>query len=102
MATGLAYLSLDNKGGATLPEDVRRTLGLHPGDLVLLKRTDRGSYELVPANLIPRDQLWFHYPEMRRRVTQAEAQVKAGQVHIARTPVEAKAFLDSLKKAKRR
>jgi AbrB family looped-hinge helix DNA binding protein len=102
MATGLAYLSLDEKGRATLPEDVRRTLGLRPGDFVLLERTDRGSYELVPASLVPRDQLWFHHPEMQRRVTRAEAQVKAGRVHTTRTPVEAQAFLDSLKKAKRR
>jgi AbrB family looped-hinge helix DNA binding protein len=102
MATGLAYLSLDNKGRATLPESVRRTLGLRPGDFVLLERTARGSYELVPASLVPRDQLWFHHPEMQRRAVRAEAQVRAGRMHTTRTAAEAQAFLDSLKKAKRR
>jgi AbrB family looped-hinge helix DNA binding protein len=102
MATGLAYLSLDAKGRATLPEDVRRTLGLRPGDFVILERTARGGFELVPASLVPRDQLWFHHREMQERVKRAEAQVKAGQVHTTHTPVEAQAFLDSLKKARRR
>ena len=43
------YLTLDRKGHVTLPEEVRASLGLEPGDLVLLERTERGTYELVPA-----------------------------------------------------
>ena len=46
----MSYLSLDRKGRATLPEEVRASLGLKPGDFVLLERTERGTFELVPAD----------------------------------------------------
>ena len=36
MASGVSYLSVDQKGRATLPEEVRASLGLRPGDFVLL------------------------------------------------------------------
>jgi AbrB family looped-hinge helix DNA binding protein len=97
MVTALSYLSLDQKGRATLPEEVRASLGLGPGDIVLLERTDRGTYELVPAALVPRDQLWFHHPAMQRRVRKAEASFgHAGQTPT-RSPEEAQALLDRLK-----
>ena len=66
-----SYLTLDQKGRATLPEEVRDALGLRGGDLLLLERTERGTFELVPAALVPRDQLWFHHPAMQKRVRQA-------------------------------
>jgi AbrB family looped-hinge helix DNA binding protein len=44
MARGLTCLSVDRKGRATLPEEVRKELGLQEGDLVLLERTERGTY----------------------------------------------------------
>ena len=50
----VSYLSVDQKGRATLPEDVRTSLGLRPGDFILLEKTKRGTYELVPAVLVPR------------------------------------------------
>lgn len=71
MPETISYLTLDGKGRATLPEDVHKSLGLTPGDLVLLEKTDRGTYELVPASLVPREQLWFHHPAVRRRVALA-------------------------------
>ena len=72
MAAKTAYLRLDAKGRATLPEEVRRDLHLAVGDFLLLERTERGTYELVPATLVPKDQLWFLNPEMRSRVAQGE------------------------------
>jgi AbrB family looped-hinge helix DNA binding protein len=98
MPETISYITLDGKGRATLPEDVRESLGLIPGDLVLLEKTDRGTYELVPASLVPRDQLWFHHPAVRRRVEAAEADVAAGRVSSAATPEGAQALLDSLKR----
>jgi AbrB family looped-hinge helix DNA binding protein len=97
MATAQSYLSVDGKGRATLPEDVRASLGLKPGDFVLLEKTDRGTYELVPASLVPRDQLWFHHPQMQRRVRKAEADVAAGRTTSTRSGEEARALLDSFK-----
>jgi AbrB family looped-hinge helix DNA binding protein len=100
MASPVSYLSVDSKGRATLPEEVRSSLGLEPGDFVLLERTERGTYELVPAALVPRDQLWFHHPEMQRRIRKAEADVAAGRTKVTHSAEEAQALLDS--KGKRR
>ena len=102
MAAGVSYLSLDQKGRATLPEEVRASLGLRPGDFVLLEKTDRGTYELVPAALVPRDQLWFHHPEVQRRVRKAEADVSEGRTTVTRTVAEAQALLDNHKTPRRR
>jgi AbrB family looped-hinge helix DNA binding protein len=101
MASGVSYLSVDQKGRATLPEEVRASLGLRPGDFVLLEKTERGTYELLPAALVPRDQLWFHHPEVQRRVRKAEADVSEGRTTVTRTVAEAQALLDRHKGRRR-
>ncbi len=92
-----AFVTLDKKGRATLPEDVRTALGVEAGDFIILERTERGTYELVPAALVPKDQLWFYHPEMQERIRKAEASFVAGRATVTRNPEEARAFLDSLK-----
>jgi AbrB family looped-hinge helix DNA binding protein len=101
MTTAVSYLSLDRKGRATLPEDVRASLGLRPGDFVLLEKTERGTYELVPASLVPRDQLWFHHPQMQQRMRKAEADVAEGRTTRTTTIAEAQALLDGHKTRRR-
>jgi AbrB family looped-hinge helix DNA binding protein len=96
--SNVTYLTLDKKGRATLPEEIRAALGVDAGDLLLLERTARGTFELIPAELIPRDQLWFHHPEMQARVAQAEGDLSAGRFTATRTPIEAQELLDSLKR----
>lgn len=95
--TRMPYMILDAKGRGTLPEEVRAALSLEGGDLVLLEQTDHGTYELVPASIIPKDQLWFHHPDVRARVTEAEADFAAGRVTSASSPEEAQRVLDSFK-----
>ena len=102
MATAVSYLSVDRKGRATLPEEVRASLGLRPGDFVLLEKTGRGTYELVPAALVPRDQLWFHHPEMQRRIRRAETDLAEGRTRVTHSAEEAEALLDSFKGKRRR
>jgi AbrB family looped-hinge helix DNA binding protein len=92
------FLTLDKKGRTTLPEEVREALGVGAGDLILLERTDRGTFELVPASLVPTDQLWFHHPEMRARIARAEEDFTTGRSTRTATPEEAQALLDGLKK----
>jgi AbrB family looped-hinge helix DNA binding protein len=94
------FLTLDKKGRATLPEEVRSELGVASGDIVILERTDRNTFELVPAALVPRDQLWFYHPDVRRRVAAAEADVAAGRVARVGTRTEVEVFLSSLKAKK--
>lgn len=97
MARTSAFLTLDQKGRATLPEEVRAALGVEAGDLILLERTERGTFELVPATLVPTDQLWFHHPKIQERVARAESDFSEGRATRTQTPEEAQAFLDSLK-----
>ena len=98
MGRAVSFLSLDKKGRATLPEDVRADLGVGAGDRVLLEKTERGTYELIPAALVPKDQLWFHHPEMKARVAEAEASFARGRATRTKNPESARTFLDRLKK----
>jgi bifunctional DNA-binding transcriptional regulator/antitoxin component of YhaV-PrlF toxin-antitoxin module len=93
-----AFVTLDKKGRATLPENVRTALGVEAGDFIILERTERGSFELVPAALVPKDQLWFYHPEMQERIRKAEASLAAGRATVTKTPEGASAFLDKLKR----
>ena len=97
-----AFVTLDKKGRATLPEDVRSALGVGAGDLIILERTDRGTFELVPAALVPKDQLWFFHPEMQARIKKAETDLRAGRASVTKTPEEATALLDGLKRRPRK
>src|SRR5436305_11730167 len=101
MATATTFLTLDKKGRTTLPEEIRQALGVGAGDFLLLERTDRGTYELVPATLVPNDQLWFHQPEMQARIRRAEEDFAAGRSTRTETPAQAQALLDSLKRKPR-
>ncbi|MBA2671318.1 MAG: AbrB/MazE/SpoVT family DNA-binding domain-containing protein [Gemmatimonadetes bacterium] len=95
----MLFMMVNKRGRGTLPEEVRRELGLDAEDmnLVILGKTPRGTYELVPAALIPKDQLWFHHPDMQHRIAQAEADFREGRYTHTGTPEAAQEFLDSLK-----
>ena len=97
----MTLLALDKKGRITLPVEVRETLGVGAGDFILLERTERGTFELVPATLVPNDQLWFHHPEMQAQIARAEEDFASGRATDTETPEQAQAFLDGLKKARR-
>lgn len=90
-------LILDPKGRTALPEEVRAALGAEPGDFILLERTERGTFELLPATRVPKDQLWFYHPDMQTRVAQAEKDFTEGRSTRTQTPEEAQALLDGLK-----
>lgn len=93
------FLTIDKRGRSTLPEQVRRDLGIgtEESTLVLLEKTDHGTYELVPAALMPKDQLWFHHSDVQGRVAEAEADFRAGRSMRTSTVDEAQAHLDRLK-----
>jgi bifunctional DNA-binding transcriptional regulator/antitoxin component of YhaV-PrlF toxin-antitoxin module len=95
----MMFLTVDKRGRCTLPEEVRRDLRIEgdEGSLILLEKTSRGTYELVPAALVPRDQLWVHHPEMKARFEEAEGDFRAGRSTRADNPEEAQRHLDSMK-----
>ena len=95
----MTFMTVDRRGRGTLPEEVRRGLGIGTEDttLVILEKTERGTYELVPASLVPNDQLWFYHPEMQKRIAEAEADVREGRSTRLATPEDVRAELDALK-----
>ena len=96
----MIFMNVDRRGRGTLPDEVRKALGIGKDDsnLIILERTERGTYEMVPAAIIPKDQLWFYHPKMQERIRKAEASLAAGGAATTRTPEEARAFLDGLKR----
>jgi alkylation response protein AidB-like acyl-CoA dehydrogenase len=51
----------------------------------------------MPAARVPLDQLWFHHPEMQRRIRKAEAEIAAGRCTVTYSAEEAQALLDTFK-----
>jgi bifunctional DNA-binding transcriptional regulator/antitoxin component of YhaV-PrlF toxin-antitoxin module len=95
----MIFMNVDRRGRGTLPEQVRKDLGIGSDEtnLIILDKTERGTYEMVPATLIPKDQLWFYHPEMQARIAQAEANFREGRFFSADTPEELQALLDEFK-----
>lgn len=66
-----------DKGRVTLPESVRKHLGIEEGDELGVELSANGTAELVPLALIPRDQVWFTHPEMQERISEALSDIRA-------------------------
>jgi AbrB family looped-hinge helix DNA binding protein len=82
------------RGRLTLPKAAREHLSLSEGDQVLLVM-GRHSLELVPADLVSRDELWSLTGPIRSRIESAEDDVQAGRTDTLTDP-------GSLRKAVRR
>ena len=93
----LGVLTFDKKGRTTFTERMREELGIDESTYVVVERTERGTIELVPADLVPRDQLWFHHPEMQQRIARAEADFGEARSIETTTPEAAQRLLDRLK-----
>jgi len=67
------------KGRLTLPSEIRRELDIRPGDLLLFVLKN-GAVELIPADLVTRDQVWFLSKSVQKRVEEAESDMACSQV----------------------
>jgi AbrB family looped-hinge helix DNA binding protein len=65
------------KGQLTLPQQVRRQLGLHEGDNLIVSIED-GRVVLTPATLIPRDQAWFWDEQWQAGEREVDRELAAG------------------------
>ena len=97
MSRIIGYLTIDQKGRTTLPQEMRKQLGITAGVQLRIEQTDNGTFELVPAVSVPQDQLFYHSPEGRARLERAEEDIRLGRVTRTHGPEEAQEFLDSLK-----
>ena len=95
--TTLGFLTLDAKGRATFPKELRDELGLREHTQLRVDLAPDGTYELVPVELVPVDQLWFHGAEGRSRVARAEDDFLAGRSTRTHGEPETLRHLDALK-----
>ena len=87
-----------DKGRVTLPESVRKHLGVEEGDELGVELSADGTAELVPLALIPRDQVWFAHSGMQERISEALGDIRAGRTtHIGKR-ADVRASLAALKK----
>ncbi len=94
----LGIVTIDSKGRGSFPQGLREVLDLTEGAQLRVERDAEGRIGLVPVELVPRDQLYFHSPEMRERLARAERSVAEGTATRTKGETETLAFLDSLKR----
>jgi bifunctional DNA-binding transcriptional regulator/antitoxin component of YhaV-PrlF toxin-antitoxin module len=93
----LGYVTIDREGRGSFPLAVREALQLDEGTQLRLEQGADGRVELVPVMTVPRDQLYFHTPEMQARITRAEQSFTEGTSTRTHSEKETIAFLDRLK-----
>jgi AbrB family looped-hinge helix DNA binding protein len=82
-----------DKGRVTLPESVRKHLGIEEGDKLGIELSANGTVELVPLALMPRDQIWFAHSEMQERISEALSDIRAGRTTRVSKKSEVRAHL---------
>jgi bifunctional DNA-binding transcriptional regulator/antitoxin component of YhaV-PrlF toxin-antitoxin module len=65
------------KNQLTIPRRISRALKIKRGDHLLMRLVE-GRLEMVPARLIPADQLWFWTPEWQQKEREADAALARG------------------------
>lgn len=70
---------LGAKHQVTIPHKISKALQLRKGDHMLMRLVDR-RVEMVPAALIPKDQLWFWTSEWQQKEREADQDIAAGRV----------------------
>ncbi len=81
------------KNQLTIPRQISRALRLKKGDHLLLRLVE-GRIEMIPATLIPKDQLWFWTPEWQKKEREVDEALARGDYQ------EAASVDDLLKKLK--
>ncbi len=67
------------KHQVTIPRRISKALKLRKGDHMLVRLIGR-RVELVPASLVPKDQLWFWTRAWQEREREADQDIAAGKV----------------------
>jgi AbrB family looped-hinge helix DNA binding protein len=67
------------RGTLTLPNEIRRELGLEEGDEIDVEVDAAGRLILTPLARIPKSAAWFYTPEWRKRILEAEEDLAAGR-----------------------
>ena len=86
-------VTVKSKGQITLPQSIRKFLGIRVGDVVGVA-VEGSRIILSPQVLIDREQAWFWTPEWQAAERQASEDIKAGRVFHFQTAEGATAALD--------
>ena len=70
---------LGAKNQVTIPHRISKALRLRKGDHMLMRLVG-GRVEMIPASLIPKDQLWFWTPEWQKKEREADDDIARGRV----------------------
>lgn len=70
---------LGAKHQVTIPHRISKALQLRKGDHMLMRLVGR-RVEMIPARLVPRDQLWFWTPEWQKKEREANEDLAAGRL----------------------
>ncbi len=65
------------KNQITIPHRISKALRLKQGDHMLMRLVGR-RVEMIPASLIPKDQLWFWTPEWQRKEHEVDEALARG------------------------
>jgi antitoxin MazE len=67
------------KHQVTIPRHISKALHLKKGDHMLVRLVG-GRVEMIPAHLIPKDQLWFWTPEWQKMEREADEDIAKGRI----------------------
>ena len=67
------------KHQVTIPSRISKALKLKKGDHILMRMVGT-RVELIPAHLIPKDQLWFWTPQWQAKEREADEDIAEGRV----------------------
>ena len=70
---------LGAKHQVTIPHRISKALQLRKGDHLLMRLVGR-RVELIPASLVPKDQLWFWTSEWQKKEREADEDIAAGRL----------------------
>jgi antitoxin MazE len=70
---------LGAKHQVTIPHRISKALRLKKGDHMLMRLVGQ-HVEMIPAHLIPKDQLWFWTPEWQKMEREADEDIAQGRV----------------------
>ena len=73
---------LGAKNQVTIPQRISRALKLRRGDHLLMRLVG-GRVEMIPARLIPKDQLWFWTPEWQKKEREVDETLARGELKVA-------------------
>jgi len=75
----MPVVKVRTKYQVTIPEKVRREVGLEVGDYVEVKVQD-GKIVIIPKALVDKEDAWFWSKEWQKREREADAAIKRGDL----------------------